>query len=88
MKDKYNSPLRKLVTFFEQSRDNWKAKYVEAKRNIKLLENQQRRLQKSRDKWKTQVAQLKSENRALKLALNQQTAKEPADSKPLKKARS
>ncbi len=85
MSDKYSSPLRKLVKFFEQSRDNWKAKYVDAKKTIKLLQNQERRLTKSRDKWKQEVAQLKAENRALKKALEVQAAEKQSVVEPLKK---
>ena len=30
----YRTPIKKLVKFFEQSRDKWKAKCLEAKQRI------------------------------------------------------
>jgi mannitol-1-phosphate/altronate dehydrogenase len=51
----YKSPVSKLLTFFPQSRDRWKAKCQEAKRERKLMANQVRAVEKSRDHWK-QVA--------------------------------
>ena len=48
----YSSPLRKLVQFFRKSRDGWKRKYLDVKRNHKLLQNQVRAVEYSRDRWK------------------------------------
>jgi len=48
----YKSPVSKLLTFFPQSRDRWKAKCQEAKRERKLMANQVRAVEKSRDHWK------------------------------------
>jgi hypothetical protein len=48
----FKSPLSKLVRVFKKSRDNWKAKYMEAKYKVKLLSNQVRY-------WKEQNAELK-----------------------------
>jgi len=48
----FTSPLRKLVQFFQRSRDNWKAKYHEAKRLCKKLSNQVRAVEKSREHWR------------------------------------
>jgi predicted RNase H-like nuclease (RuvC/YqgF family) len=48
----FTSPLRKLVQFFQHSRDNWKAKYQEAKRLCKKLSNQVRAVEKSREHWR------------------------------------
>ena len=48
----FTSPLRKLVQFFQRSRDNWKAKYQQAKRLCKKLSNQVRAVEKSREHWR------------------------------------
>ena len=48
----YVSPLRKLVRFFESSRDKWKAKHQEVKKQFKLAQNQIRAVEKSRAKWR------------------------------------
>jgi len=45
----FRSPLRKLVAFFERSRDNWKAKCQRAKYERKLLKRQLANLQKRYD---------------------------------------
>ena len=41
---RFKSPLRKLVNFFEESRNQWKAKYKQTKSNVKRLENKNRYL--------------------------------------------
>jgi hypothetical protein len=51
----YKSPTRKLVRFFEKSRDNWKRKYKEAKKTIRYLKDRMRSLEKSRAYWKEQA---------------------------------
>jgi hypothetical protein len=48
----YKSPVSKLLTFFPQSRDRWKAKCQEAKRVNKKLANQVRAVEKSREHWR------------------------------------
>ena len=57
----YQSPLRKLVRFFEQSRDRWKAKCQAAKKRLKRLKNRVRFLQQSRDNWKKRAKELELE---------------------------
>lgn len=51
----WKSPVRKLIQFFERSRDLWKAKYVELKRERKGMENQVRAVEKSRAMWSTRA---------------------------------
>ena len=46
------SPVRKLARFFRSSRDGWKTKCQEWKRNNKKLSNQVRAVEKSREHWK------------------------------------
>ena len=64
----WKSPSRKLVRFFNKSRDLWKAKYVELKTECKLMGNQVRAVEKSRERWRQlaeeaqqQVQQLQQE---------------------------
>lgn len=60
------SPLRKLVRFFESSRDNWKAKYSELIRRCKLLDNRVRAVEKSREHWRQIAEQAQQEARRLR----------------------
>ena len=53
----FKSPARKLVRFFESSRDNWKQKYRELQRVRKQLSNQVRAVEKSREHWKDVAGQ-------------------------------
>ncbi len=48
----YKSPQRKLVQFFEKSRNQWKTKYLETKAVMKRLQHRIRFLEKSREHWK------------------------------------
>ena len=52
MADGYRSPVRKLVAFFQSSRDKWKEKCQEAKYELKLLKRRYASLLRSRDDWK------------------------------------
>ncbi len=80
----YISPLRKLVRFFESSRDQWKAKHHEVKKQLKLAQNQIRAVEKSRAKWRkdaenagTEAAGLRTELEALKKRLRLMPARRP-----------
>jgi hypothetical protein len=57
----YSSPLRKLVVFFERSRDGWKQKYQQARVLIRSLRGRVRSLERSRDHWKQRARQLQAE---------------------------
>ncbi len=57
----YKSPQRKLVSFFERSRDQWKAKCIETKSMLKRLKNRVRFLEKSKEYWKSRVKELEQE---------------------------
>lgn len=48
----YKSPIRKLVVFFQRSRDLWKAKYQETKKELRKEQNQVRAVQRSRAAWR------------------------------------
>lgn len=54
----YTSPQRKLLRFFEKSRDQWKAKCRTAKAKIKRLSNRVRFLEASRARWKQRACEL------------------------------
>ncbi len=57
----YKSPPRKLLPFFERSRDQWKKKAQERKKTIKRLDNRMRFLEQSKDKWKQKAKELEAE---------------------------
>ena len=54
----YTSPQRKLVKFFERSRDRWKAKSREAKTALKRLGTQLRRSQRRNAEYQQQLVAL------------------------------
>jgi molecular chaperone GrpE (heat shock protein) len=61
-KDKpYKSPPRKLVRFFEGSRDQWKEKCLAAKAAGKGLKNRMRFLERSKAHGKSRVQDLEGE---------------------------
>ncbi len=68
----YKSPKRKLLAFFEKSRDGWKRKCLEAKVKVKRLGNRARSLRKSRDQWKEEAMQQRKELRQLRKELEKQ----------------
>lgn len=51
----YRSPITKLVRFFCGSRDKWKAKCKEAKRENKSLKYRLAKMTESRNRWKAQA---------------------------------
>ena len=53
----YKSPRRKLVRFFEKSRDQWKAKCLQAKG----LKHRIRYLEQSKAHWKAKAKELEQE---------------------------
>jgi len=48
----YKSPIKKLVRFFESSRNNWKNKYFEKKKDLKRVKNRIYDLEKRKEEWK------------------------------------
>ena len=61
----YRSPLRKLVHFFQRSRDGWKEKYQNLKQRCKKLSNQVRAVEKSREHWQETVKEQRRQLKAL-----------------------
>jgi hypothetical protein len=75
--DQYTTPPKKLLRFFVNSRDGWKAKCAEAKEEHKLQANQVRAVEKSRAYWRAlaeerqrQIAELEAELAELKNAVS------------------
>jgi len=60
----YRSPMRKLVRFFERSRDQWKEKCREAKRENNSLKIRLAAMKESRDRWKAKAKKLEEEHTA------------------------
>ena len=54
----YKSPVRKLIRFFEESRNQWKAKCLNAKYQIKLLSNKIGYLEKRKAELTNKVKEL------------------------------
>ncbi len=63
MQDNYKSPLRKLIKFFEKSRDKWKARALSSSTEIIRYKNRIKFLESSKSK-------VISENKNLKEKLN------------------
>jgi len=61
----FRSPLRKLVAFFEASRDKWKKKCQRTKYELKLLNRRFENLQLSRDQWQHDYQQAEAEREQL-----------------------
>ena len=64
----FKSPVRKLLSFFQKSRDRWKARSHDLKRQLKKEQNQVRAVEKSRGAWREkaktamqQIAELQRE---------------------------
>lgn len=68
----YRSPVKKLATFFEHSRDNWKRKCLDAKHRVKRLQTKVADLQASRERWKQEAKQLRSDMAQLRSELEEQ----------------
>lgn len=70
MEATFTSPLRKLVAFFQKSRDGWKAKHHAVKVELKREQNQRRAVEKSRADWraKAEVAKRRIEELERELA--------------------
>ena len=59
--ERYKSPQRKLIRFFEKSRTQWKAKCRVAKATIKVLKNRIQFLEESKARWKRRAQALEAE---------------------------
>lgn len=70
-KEQWKSPVRKLVRFFQRSRDRWKEKYHALKHKCKLMANQMRAVERSRQSWRQKAQQAQQELRRLQQELEQ-----------------
>ena len=68
----YRSSTRKLVKFFERSRDQWKQKCLGAKLRVKRLHTKVADLQGSRQRWTGEAKQLRAEVARLQAELEEQ----------------
>lgn len=65
----YKSPLKKLVVFFEKSRDQWKEKTLATKGRLKIAKHRIKFLESSKNELKTQLKALKEKNAQLEIQL-------------------
>jgi hypothetical protein len=65
----FSSPKSKLIRFFERSRDRWKAKQMQIRRERKLLLNQTRAVEKSRAQWRERAVAAEERVRQLESVL-------------------
>ena len=65
----YKSPMGKLTAFFGRSRDRWKAKHHELKKQLKKEQNQVRAVEKSRAAWRQQAEDAQQQLEALRQEL-------------------
>ena len=54
----FRSPVSKLLVFFRRSRDRWKEKCKQAKKELKSLKTCHAKLKASRDYWKQKARQV------------------------------
>jgi predicted nucleic acid-binding Zn-ribbon protein len=64
--DRFKSPWRNLAWSFRQSRDRWKHKYQELRRQHKRLQNQVRDVRRSRAQWRSRAEQTQDQSQALR----------------------
>ena len=57
----YKSPLRKLVQFFEKSRDSWKEKSLANKKENRRLKKKLRVLGVAKKRWKDEAINLRKQ---------------------------
>ncbi len=67
----YTSPQRKLVKFFEKSRDTWKARCLKGQATIHRLKNRATWLEQSRNTWKARARQRAARIRELEAQTGQ-----------------
>jgi hypothetical protein len=83
----FRSPIMKLVRFFCRSRDNWKAKCKEAKRENKSLKYRLAKMTESRNRWKAE-ARAVAQNAAMATGPVEQEATKNGSERPCRGSRS
>jgi archaellum component FlaC len=76
----YKSPIKKLIRFFEISRDGWKDKYLTLKKDLKRFKNRIYDLEKRKENWKQEALNSREEIKSLQLKVQ-----EFENIKPIKK---
>jgi hypothetical protein len=71
----YRSPISKLLRFFCGSRDKWKAKCKEAKRENKSLKYRLAKMTENRDRWKAAARNSAKSPPAEKVPVEEQSSK-------------
>lgn len=61
----FRSPVRKLVAFFQASRDRWKEKSQQAKHQLKLLKRRYARLENKCEQWRQRFQESESQRQDL-----------------------
>ena len=79
----YTSPQRKLVKFFEKSRDKWKTRCVNAQAKLRQVKNRAVWLEQSRDNWKARARQLAERVRELETETGQSPPASPKKKRPI-----
>jgi hypothetical protein len=72
----YKSPRRKLVKFFEKSRNQWKTKCIDAKARVKKLNHRLRYLEANKNEWKSKALELEKELARIKALENRESGQE------------
>jgi len=63
--NQFRSPVRVLASFFQKSRDQWKQKCMEAKRELKRWKVRVHDVSKSRDAWREKAESMQRELESL-----------------------
>lgn len=79
----YTSPQRKLVKFFEKSRNKWKARCLNAQATLRQVKNRASWLEQSRDNWKARARQLADRVRELETETGQSPPAFPPKKRPI-----
>jgi recombinational DNA repair protein (RecF pathway) len=74
----YLSPQRTLLRFFHRSRDKWKAKCKEAKRENKSLKYRLGVMTEARNRWKAETRRLQKNAKAETTIAAEETTKNDA----------
>lgn len=69
MSENYLSPIRKLIPFFVNSRDQWKEKCKLAKQETKRLKNNYNYMKKTNQELKDQISELKNKILSLEIEI-------------------
>lgn len=68
---RFRSPRHAMIRWLEQSRDNWKHKYLQLKQKLKRAENRARAATRRRAMWKRKAIDLHADKKRLSDELEQ-----------------